>query len=219
MSYSHTTSQLLPLDNINRRAGTLVTEVPAVTTIGRTSPCPCQTYFECLPNTPLATEELEKEFWSRLHLMQPHRDAEKEMRLQKLWRQRDRDRAREAAAQKGIDKGEGSARKKIIDSSDSYDSNDKRDRETRQQRAGDGTAAESIEERAKSDRERRENKYEPRMLTRSRNVFHCHIVHSEVHKIRPVLQSTNEGRGPRARSSRARFVAMMSGANSQNSVT
>ena len=85
--------------------------------------------------------------------MQPHRDAEKEERIQNVWRQRDR----EAATQKGIDKGEGSAGKKAIDSSDSYDSDDKRDRETRRQRAGGGTAAESVEERAKSDRERREN--------------------------------------------------------------
>ena len=105
-----------------------------------------------MPTAPFATEELEKEFWSKLHLMMPQRDADKEMGLQKLRRRQHR--ARESAAKKGKDKGKGSAQKTPTDSSDS---DDKRERERRQQRAGGGTAVEGVAERAESDRKRREN--------------------------------------------------------------
>ena len=150
--YPHTTTQILPIDNINRLARTLVTGDPAVTTIGKESPCPCQTYFESMPTTHFATEELEKEFWSKLHHMMPQRDAEEEMDSRK-WQRRQR-RAQKSAAKKGRTKGKGSAQKTLTDSSDS---DDRRDRETRQQRSGGGTAVESVAERAESDRKRRED--------------------------------------------------------------
>ena len=150
----HTTTQILPIDNIDRLARTLVTGDPAVTTIGRESPCPCQTYLESMPTTPFATEELEKEFWSKLHNMMPQRDAEEEMNSQKWQRRQRRARELESGAKEGKKKGKKSAQKTLTDSSDS---DDRRDRERRQQRSGGGTAVESVAERAESDRKRRED--------------------------------------------------------------
>ena len=113
--------------------------------------CPCQIYSESTATEPFATEELEKDFWSKLHLMMPQRDANQERRQQE--RQRREDRARESAAKKGKGTDEGSAQKTPTHSSDS---DDRRERERRRQRAGGGTAVESVAERAESDRKRRE---------------------------------------------------------------
>lgn len=119
-----------------------------------------------MPNTPFATGELEKEYWSKRHLTQHQRDLDKELLLQKGARQRPR--ARKAATQKGKDKGEGSAQTTIAESSDS-DVKIEGERR-RQQRAGGRTASESAAERAKSDRKRRENDKRLRELDRINRV-------------------------------------------------
>ena len=99
-----------------------------------------------MPNTPFATEELEKEYWSKLHRKMARRDLIEQVDLHQ--RELQKYHAQESAAKKGKgkDNGEGSAQKTVTDSSD-FD--DKRERERR-------TAAESVAERAESKRREEE---------------------------------------------------------------
>ena len=112
-----------------------------------------------MPNTPFATEELEKEYWSKLHRKMARRDLIEQVDLHQ--RELQKYHAQESAAKKGKgkDNGEGSAQKTVTDSSDFDDKREReRQQQQQQQRAGGGTAAESVAERAERKRREAERK-------------------------------------------------------------